>query len=246
MGLTTANIAPQGEAIYRLLLKGKGLTASSIAKELRILPHAVYRSVKPLIALGLVEQLDTYPASFQALSIEGAMNTYLLTAPNGFLEKFFSKQTVEVKPTTALDISFIQNREELLARSNSDIHDAKSEAHHLVSGLEVPADTVLELQNAAKRGVHVRFLVQKLNEVNRVMLGNLQKLGIDVRYFPLLEARVIIIDQQIVYITSYNPNKKNEATGVRFNYPPIAKLMNDVFLQRWNVGKAIDSLKVLK
>ena len=244
MRFPKAIISPQGEAIYRLLLHGKIHTASSIGKELGILPHAVYRSIKPLISLGLVEELETYPTSFQKVSIESAMNAYLLELRNGFLEKFFAKKSFAQIPSSLLDVTFIHNRDEFLEHCRDDIREAKKEVHHLVSGLEVPAESMLAFHNAANRGVSMKFLVQRLDEVNRETLLQIRKSGIEIRHFPSLEVRIVTVDQRIAYITSYNPQKRNEAIGVRFNYPPIARLMDDLFLQRWYLGKEINKASV--
>src|SRR5436189_6242319 len=122
---------------------------------------------------------------------------------------------------------------------NEDKKNATKEIHQIVSGIEIPAESILENKRAIERGVQVKYLVQRLDEVNKDMLINWQKIGIEVKYFPLIEARIIIVDKKIVYITSYNPLNKNECTGVRFDYPPVAKIMNEVFLQRWEMGKEL-------
>ncbi len=239
MGTFASNLSRQTEDIYRLLLTCDGLTAREIGSKLGIFPHAVYRSIKPILALGLVEQLDTYPVLYHAKAREEALSTFLLVARENFLRKFSQKKELQVSNNIPLDISFIQNRIDLLERSNIDIKQSTDSVHHIVSGLEIPAETVLELKNAVERGVQIKFLVQKLDEVNKNMLFNWQRLGIEVKYFPLLESRIIIIDEKIVYITSYNPDKKEEAVGVRFVYPPIAFLMEEVFLKRWDIAKKI-------
>lgn len=33
---------------------------------------------------------------------------------------------------------------------------------------------------------------------------------------------------------------QDEAIGVRFDYSPIAKILNDIFDERWNLGKSIN------
>ncbi len=236
-------MSPQSEDIYQLLLKGKSLTARNIGKKLDIFPNTVYRAVKPLVAFGLVEQVDTYPVSFQAKSIETAIHSYTMSARTNLMRKFFSINDIKSNSfTDSLDVSFIQNREGLLNYSNDDINKAKISVYHIVSGLEVPAESMLALKNAVERNVYIKFLVQQLDEVNKKILQNWQKIGVQIKYFPSMEARIIIIDEQIAYITSYNPNRKNEATGVRFNYPPIAKLMSEIFWQRWGMGKKIDEI----
>jgi len=57
--------------------------------------------------------------------------------------------------------------------------------------------------------------------------------------FPISRARIIIFDSKIFYLTSYNPQNKEEAIGIRFAYPPIAKQISDLFEKRWKASKPI-------
>lgn len=226
--------SPQSEAIYKHLLITGELSAKEIGVRLNILPNAVYRAIKPLISSGLVKKLDKYPVEFGVTDFDQALNSYLLNTREAFLTKFFPNGVGNDKGVKGLlNVSFIKNRQELLERSNEDMSKAKSRVNLIVSGLEVPAETVLAYKRACERGVRIRTLVQRLDEVNKEMLKNWRKVGIDVRFFPLLEARVIVFDLQIVYIISYNPNKQDEGVGVRFDYPPIAKIMDELFEERW-------------
>jgi len=65
------------------------------------------------------------------------------------------------------------------------------------------------------------------------LLKNWQKTGIEFKFHPIVEARIIIFDASTTYITSYNPMQKEESIGVRFQYPPIARLMQGLFNQKW-------------
>lgn len=233
-------LSPQSRSLYKLLIRNEALNSKEIGGKLGILPHAVYRSIKPLISIGLVEKIKGYPARFKIATPSSAIDAYLLKTKENFLQSFFPKGiSSETQTNKELSISFIKDRPELLERSNQDMSQAKQEVEILVSGLEVPAETILEYKRACERGVKIRTLVQRLDETNREMLHNWRKIGIDVRYFPLLEARIIIFDSEIVYITSYNPEIKDESIGIRFNYPPIAKLMKELFEIRWATSKEI-------
>lgn len=226
----------QTESIYKLLLKNNNpLDAKSIGSKLSISAHTVYRAVKPLVGLGLVARLDVYPTQFAVTNFSNALDAYQLSVRENFLGKFFPQDVIgnNREPDSPLDISFIKDRQELLERSNQDMRLAKKEVNLIVSGLEVPAETILEYKQAVDRGVRIRTLVQRLDEVNKEMLQNWRKIGIDVRFFSLLEARIIIFDSEIVYLTSYNPDEQNEGIGMRFKYPPIARIMSQVFEERW-------------
>lgn len=230
----------QTEAIYKILLDDQPLDAKEISERLNVLPHAVYRSIKPLLSVGLVKKLNEYPVKFGITTSQDALDAYFLTTRENFLQTFFPNGVNEDKKgKVALNISFIKDRQELLERSNQDMGKVRSGVNLIVSGLEVPAETILEYKRAVDRGVKIRTLVQRLDETNAEMLGNWRKIGIDVRFFPLLEARILIFDNELVYITSYNPNNQNEGIGMRFDYPPVARIMNEIFEQRWKNSEEI-------
>ena len=202
-------ISPQGQTIYQLL-QGRGpMTAKEIGKELNIFPHAVYRASKQLMDMGFMDEVGKYPVKFA------------------------------VKNSTDLPITFIANRTALLEKLNMDIERAKREVNFIVSGLEVPAEHFWYVKQAIDRGVFVRKLIQRREEATEEMLQNWKKAGTQIKYFPSLEARIIIIDDHIVYFTSYNPDVKEEAIGTRFDYSPYAKIMNELFEQRWKIAEEV-------
>jgi sugar-specific transcriptional regulator TrmB len=238
-------ISPQAASIYRLLLKSQELTAAKIGKELNIYPHAVYRAVKSLVQMGLIDQSEAYPVQYKTKQSEDALNIYLNNARESFLKSFFplgiDKTTNSSKAASSgVPMSFIKDRQDMLAQSNADMKSAKKEVIMIVSGLVASTETILAYKRASDRGVRIRIIVQRLDEANTEMLKNWKKLGVEVRYYPLIEARIILFDSQISYIVSYNPNAKEEGIGVRFNYTPITLLMSELFEKRWKLAKEIN------
>ena len=235
-------IPKQSLTVYQLLLKERTLSAQDIASKLNIFPNAVYRAAQTLIELELIEKTNTYPVEFQAKSINEALENYLVVSKNSFLENFShvdKRGQNSSNHSQKLSVSFIKTRSELLEMTNSDMKTVQKTIDHIVSGLELPAEIMLSYKKAHDRGIQLRFLVQNLNELNRDLLASWQKMGLIVRYFPLLEARIIIFDSKILYLTSYNPKNKEEAIGVRFAYAPIAQQISDLFEKRWEVSEPI-------
>lgn len=235
-------LSRQAAYIHKLLLKKRMLTAQEIAKELGILPNAVYRTAKTLVEMGLIETTNTHPVKFQIRPTNEAIESYLLLSKSIFSENFENAgkdNQNQSSKNQKLSVSFIKTRSELLEMTNSDMKTVQKTIDHIVSGLELPAEIILSYKNAHDRGIRLRFLVQNLNELNRDMLASWQKMGLIVRYFSLLEARIIIFDSKILYLTSYNPQKKEEAIGIRFAYAPIAQQIADLFEKRWEVSEPI-------
>lgn len=230
------NITPQAKKIYNLLSDKKPLTAAQIADELNTLPHTVYRATKVLIDYGFVRKMGHHSTLYMKNGPEGPIDLYINAMKAYLSEEFLSKHKAN---TNLLDISFIQNRSQLIEMTNEDVEKAQKSINFIVSGHEVPAETILAHKNAVERGVNVRKLVQNLDATSKDMIKTWKNAGIKIKYFPNMESRIFIYDSQIVYFTSYNPEKNEEALGVRFNYTPFARMMNEMFEARWKLGKEI-------
>jgi sugar-specific transcriptional regulator TrmB len=214
------------------------LSAKEIGAKLNILPHAVYRAIKPLEELGIVLKLATYPTIFEAQSIQDSADLLSLEVKENFQEIFSGKNQGFSSPQL-LKLSFIKNRSDLLEKTSKDIQNAKESIDFIVSGLEIPAESVLSFKQAFENGVAIRAVIQDCSEATEGLLRTWDKLGVMVRYYPNMEARIFIIDNEIVYFTSYNPEEKVSGIGVRFHYAPYAKLMNELFEQRWKLSSPI-------
>ncbi|MBI4066907.1 hypothetical protein HY407_00860 [Candidatus Gottesmanbacteria bacterium] len=224
------------QVIYSLLKNKKSLTAKEIGHTLHIFPNAVYRSIKYLIRYGFVAREGTYPVRFVAQEPKEAIELFTNEIHEDLAGLFVSDDR---ETHQHFNISFVTTRKDLLDKTNADLRKAEKEADIIVSGLEVPAETMLANKQAIDRGVRLRVIVQNLDEVKKEMLGNWRKNGIEIKYFSLMKARLFIFDAKTVYITSYNPKEKEEANGVRFNYPPVARMMHEFFKQKWKRAKSI-------
>jgi sugar-specific transcriptional regulator TrmB len=229
--------SPQASDIYRLLLKKNSLTAKEIAQELHVFPNTIYRAVKQLQEKGFIKELDTYPISYKAQPGQEAFDLYSLSVKKQFKQVFPALPSVKDLP--AIDISFIQTRDDLRENTDKDVSSAKETVDFIVSGLEVPAETILTYKDAIDRGVKIRAIVQRLDDTSEQMFRNWRKIGLQIKFYPNMEARTFIIDKEIVYFTSYDPKNKQVATGMRFNYRPYANIMSELFEQRWQLGKHI-------
>jgi sugar-specific transcriptional regulator TrmB len=232
------NITAQAKKIYNALYIDKPLTAVQISDKLNILPHAVYRSVKVLVEFGFVRRLGRYSTLFMKNDPAGPIDLYVHDFKTHLLKSFSSNEFNNATgPMTSIE--FISNRPELIKETDIDLGRAQYDACFIVSGLEVPNETVLAFKKALDKGVHIRIIVQNLNEVKKKHLEYWQNMGIEVKHFASIEARIIIFDSKICYITSYDPKKKEEGTGARFSYPPVAIVMQSLFEQRWKKAKKL-------
>lgn len=228
--------SPQAAKIYQMLENGKPMSAKAIGRHLKIFPNAVYRATKQLQNLGFVEEILSYPVKFKARQPSQALELYSSMVRQNFYGFFGLDKNVG----SSLKISFYETRRDMLRFSDKDSAQAKSQMNFILSGHEVPAETFLSLKKAKDRGVRIRVLVQNIDKDRRNMLKNWQKIGVEIKCIPDMDARILIFDEKVTSFASYDPKQRHEAFGVRFEYPPFAKLMNEVFEQKWNLGKEME------
>ncbi len=225
------------------MLAEKGeMTANEIGKSLNIFPNAVYRAINQLLVLNLSEEISSYPVKFKAKKSSEALESLSTAALLNF-NSVLGLVNLHSQNHKLLPLTFVQRRPDLLKMTSKDTRVANSTINYIVSGLDVPAETILANQRAVERGVKVRLIVQNLKEVSEAKLLSWKKAGVEVKYYPNIEARIFIFDRKIVYFTSYNPKSADEAFGMRFEYAPLAVLMDELFEQRWKAGKDIGQIK---
>ena len=229
--------SPQAMDIYRLLEASGPKDAKEIGAKLKIFPHAVYRAVKQLLVLGFVEEVHSYPVKFIARPSSQALELFLGATRQNFGTVIGKEHQSHIHKL--LPLSFVQRRQDLLKMTSRDTREAKSTISYIASGLDVPAETILANQRAVERGVRVRLIAQNLKEVTKEKLKSWRTAGVEVRHFPNIEARIFVFDSKTVYFTSYDPKNMHEALGMRFNYPPYAQMMSELFEQRWKLAKEL-------
>jgi sugar-specific transcriptional regulator TrmB len=216
------------------------LTAREIGDELRIMPNAVYRAVRHLIDLGVVQQRDSHPVRYDIVPRSVAMGWFLMAAQQSFVKTFGS--ATGTQPDGVASMSVVKTRSGLLSKTDKDTALAKRSIDFIVSGLEVPKETILAYHTATKRGVKIRVLLQKRTDTSPDKLRRWLSLGAEIRLTSDMSIRMFIFDSAVVYLTSYSKSNKEEAFGLRFKYQPLAITLNDVFEQRWKQAEALQSL----
>jgi sugar-specific transcriptional regulator TrmB len=232
-------VPKQSARIYRLLTDADDLTAKQIGEKLNILPNTVYRSMKPLIELGMAEELSTYPIRYKANPTADAMNWYLRAAAQSFRQEFGSQAPKHVDDSVP-SISFIRNREHLLELEAQDARQATATINYIVSGHGIPDNAVLAFRKAATIGVRIRAIIQNTPETTNYSLENYQDMGVEVRYLPDIGIRLFVFDSHIAYLTSYDNKQSSRAFGIRFSYSPVAIQLDQLFEQLWQQAKALD------
>ncbi len=232
--LLLKSISPQSVKVYNLLIKNGPLLADQIGKKINILPNTAYRNLKELMSLGFVEKSTKYPAVYRAKIPSETIGLFTNLIIQSFHQTFASLGKQEEMD---LKISFIQNRKDLLKQAEKDAYKAQRQINRIVSGDSVPPETTLAFKSAAERGVKIRSLVQGVSEGKPEVVNSWRKMGMEVKFTQSINTRIVTYDGLITYFASYNKKHPQEALGVRFDYPPLAALMDEMFESRWKLGQ---------
>jgi sugar-specific transcriptional regulator TrmB len=230
--------SPQSQAVYHLLSDGSVLTAQAIAEKLNIVPNSVYRLLKRLMSLGLVEEVQSYPISYRAVTPQTALSFYLLAASQNFRREFGMKTNGNFANGSP-KISLIKDRPTLLNRTEQDVRQCSESIDIIVSGHEIPDVMYLAHIKAIANGAKVRRIVHQKDKQFTRENKLWKEFGAEVRYLPDFSLRMLIYDKRILYITSFDPKTPESAFGVRFEYGPLAMQMTELFEQKWQRAAVI-------
>jgi len=235
--MTTVNnlATPQALAVFELLTDGHEMTAKQIGAQLNVLPNAVYRSVEQLIDIGVVTKTDSYPTSYTKTAGPAALESFLLNTQKSFLNSFLSD--VDPDAGQEANMSFINTRSDLLKMTDRDTSQAKRTINFIVSGLQVPDESILTYHRAVAKDIQIRALLQKRDDTSPGKLEKWRDIGVKYRFTNDLGIRMFSFDSKVLYLTSYDQSKKEEAQGVRIAYPHLAMFMDGIFEQKWATAK---------
>jgi DNA-binding Lrp family transcriptional regulator len=231
-------VSGQSGDIYRLLSQGGDLTAKQIGDQLNILPNSVYRAVKSLMALGMVEKVDAYPVRYRANPVGSAMDWYLRAAARSFRQDF-GNRTVRQTDDSLPTITFLKDRQTLLETCEQDARRTTKTLNYIVSGHNIPDSTVLAYRKAATVGARIRAIIQNIPETTGHDLENYKDMGAEVRYLPNIGIRLFVFDGKTAVLTSYDDMQSSRAFGIRFTYAPVAAQLDELFEQRWAQAKPL-------
>lgn len=245
------NIGPQSQDLYRILLSNNNpLSVNELAIKLKVFPQTIYRLVKPLINIGLINKTSDYPCQFVIRPIDEGLSLFLLHQNDWFHRQFSTSgqkkdsfQNNKILKSQEIKISFVQSRDEMFNLSIGEIEKTKTSVDLLRSGNEIPAEVMLALLKAKKRKVLTRMLVQDYTPENANQVSYWQQNGILVKKTALRHIRLMIYDSTVIYFMSYRHTDSNKDLGMKVSYPPFAAMLSQLFDQWWQKADTIRKKK---
>jgi sugar-specific transcriptional regulator TrmB len=228
--------------VFELLVKSGSLTARQLAKELSILPNAVYRLAKVLAAKGLLVRLSTSPIKFQVVNPEKSLKEYANRRANSLeqtatyvINALISQKTMG--PETRVDI--VTGQVEIFEAYVELEKVAKKEILVISIGEPVPDEVKLATKDALDRGVEIKFIFHLYTKENRDLLKSWVKMGAKVRHSPGWGYHFTIIDGKVSMVVANNPKETHERTGMVIYSKALTEAHRDYFFKLWKKAKPI-------
>jgi len=226
----------QTREVYKHILKiREGITVAEIASKLRISASDVYRLASPLIKMGLVLKNSERP--FKLFAGGEGLDLFLATQSEWFTKNF--KDGNPKRKNNDMSFNFVQGRDELMRVSISEMDDSVKSIDLLRSGREIPTDTMFSMISAVKRGVKVRMLIQEYDRVNKEMVSNWIRNGVEVRHTKAKNIRIMVFDSKVGYFMSYRHSDSGHDLGMKIDYEPFALMLSQYFSNLWKKAKVV-------
>ena len=235
-------ISNQGRKLYNLLVKGP-LAAKEIASRLHKHQSAIYRLAHYLVEIGLITKSNQRPLTFEILPPKEGQENYLAYQKDKVSDLLsFVYPNTTSSPTKNYHFSFMQGRENIFARVADDLKTASNDAHFIVLGLPivVSPELLLEQKRAVERGISIKIIVQEFSPENINTLTSWQKQGLELRLGKPIGFHLLLIDNYISYLMSYDKDDKTKRYAVRIYHQQINVQLQKIFSSVWKKSKSIN------
>lgn len=250
LGLTAYEIK-----IYRCLLEYGKLKAKGIAELSGVPPTAVYPNLKTLQEKGLIQQFKGDVALFQALQPALAVPVFIDQEKKRLAETqenivvqaeqlFHSKQVVKEK-----EVLQISHGREFSAAIYFDALKRVQKSFYILGWtfLKVGEKYTLlkEFKKALRRGVDVRILLTGPPDKNWPLLKIYQDADIKLRYIPLNNFSIVVVDGKECKITLKGKDLP-EKINMHILDESLANALHTYFLDQWKKAENLHPEKYLK
>lgn len=240
--LRKLGLSPYETKIYVALLKYGRMSAREIAEKSTVPPTAVYPNLKKLVQKNLIQEFSGAVAFFEAVepniaipafiqqrkkSLEEMEEKLVQEAMNLFQDKLISK---------APEVLNISIGREASSSIYFDALKRTSKTYYILGWtfrtVGVKFAKLQHLVEAKKKGIDVRIIVTGTNIKEWSILKEYMKQGIKLRYYPLNNFSLLIVDGKECKITLKNP-EYDQKFNIHIKDPSLSQAMESYFLGVW-------------
>lgn len=240
--LRKLGLSPYETKIYTALLKHGRMPAREIAEKSTVPPTAVYPNLKKLVGKNLVQRFSGDIAFFEAVEPNIAIPAFIQQRKKSL------EETENILVAKALQLA--QDKQVLKApevlsvsvgreASSSIYFDAlkRTTKTYYILGWTfrtagVKFAKLQHLVEAKKKGIDVRIIVTGTNIKEWSILKEYMKQGIKLRYYPLNNFSLLVVDGKECKITLKNP-EYDQKFNIHIKDPSLSEAMQSYFLGVW-------------
>ncbi len=239
--------------IYTSLLQYGRMSAREIAEKSSVPPTAVYPNLKRLVLRNFVQELSGELSYFEPVDPAVVIPAFIQNKKKLMDEleialveqtKVLFHQKQQVKMPEVLNVSL---GKEASSAIYLDALKRTSKTYYILGWtFQTSKAKFVKLQHlieAKNKGVAVRIIVSASQNKEWPVLEEYAKQGIDLRYYPLQNFSLLIVDGRECKITLKNP-EYDQKFNLHIKDPSLSEAMQGYFLNIWEKAKPLSLHKV--
>jgi len=234
--------------VYKTLLRSKKLNAKEISKQSNIPPTAVYPNLSSLKGKQLIQKIESDPAIFEILPPKAAIKNLISQRKKSLQD--LENQAIE-ETTTIFSESPPEKEKEIIKFTkgktfssevyNEAIKKVNKSLYVLGWRFEKVGNRyeyLRKLRTIVKKGIDVRIIATGKYEKNIELVEAYKKEKIKLRYFPLNNISILIIDNRECKIT-LKDRSLSEKHNLQILDSSLSQALQTYFLDTWEKARPI-------
>jgi predicted transcriptional regulator len=228
------NLSPlETEVLGKLRSEEKSITIKELIHRIPDKGKNLYRPVKHLVKIGLVEEIHHYPRKYSTRNFELKVKASIYNKINAL------KRLVPDLNSIDDSIQILANRTEYKDFGKAQMQMVQNSLQLLVSGSPQKASFFAEHIKLAERGVKIQWLVTNYKEAGHNVYNNLKRNGIEVRKKSIEGINVIIYDSKVIQMAIKTDPKRKEKIGIVIKNEFLVKFLKSYFEALWSKAESI-------
>lgn len=242
LGLTEYEIQ-----VYTTLLKEGGLTGGILSKKSKV-PHGkTYEAIEKLEEKGFVSIFPSKPKVIKAITPEIALNHFINNKISEYNElkneimpqlKNLKKLKSEVVSSTE-KITILRGKKNTLPTIQHFYATSKRYLKVLFTYELLPYSSIRLLYEAIDRGVKIKQLATKIPEKSKPLMKEMVAKGVEIKYYPVEELRLLIKDGEQCLQQIVNPNNLLDRVSIVIDSKALTSALEIYFDEIWKKAKPI-------
>lgn len=245
LSLIKLGLSDNEASCYLVILQNGAFSVSDIAKQMGILPNAVYRLLDKLEGYKMVVSLGTSPKKYQAVPAKAAIDSLVQIQAKALEEsKIQALNALSGHPSKAeTKINFITGQDEFFNTFVKLAAQAKEEILVISIGEPVPDEIKLATRDALAKEIDCKFIFHKSDNENAGLVSSWIVMGVSVAHYPDSGFHLLVFDGKQAVLVASNPSETAERTGMIITSPGLANALRDFFYARWSKSTLLRSTK---